>query len=93
MHTRVTEGARQDRHEKRDFLSLLGLPPSFLASRSFAARRSTLSHVSGTEEKKRALSRARGTEEKKETASSLAIKRLNSPLKCNMFYIMCASYQ
>ena len=38
---RVVEGARQERHEKRELLFvLLGLPPSFLASRGFAARAS-----------------------------------------------------
>ena len=35
MNTRVTEGARRER-----LFFLLGLPPSFLASRGFAAQRS-----------------------------------------------------
>ena len=40
--TRVTEGARRERHDKREqsLFLLLGLPPSFLASRSFGAKRS-----------------------------------------------------
>ena len=37
MTTRVTEGARLERHDK---FFLLGLPLSFLASRGFAAQRS-----------------------------------------------------
>ena len=41
MTTRVTEGARRERHEKRESLFfLLGLPPSFLAFRGLAAQRS-----------------------------------------------------
>ena len=41
MTTRVTEGARWERHDKeRLSVFLLGLPPSFLASRGFAAQRS-----------------------------------------------------
>ena len=41
MTTRVTEGARRERHDKRETLFfLLGLPSSFLASRGFAAQRS-----------------------------------------------------
>ena len=37
--TRVTKGARRERHEKRETLFyLLGLPQSFLASRSTLAR-------------------------------------------------------
>ena len=38
MTTHVTEGARRVRHDALFFL--LGLPPSFLASRGFAAQRS-----------------------------------------------------
>ena len=41
MTTRVTEGARRERHGKRESLFfLLGLPPSFFASCGFAAQRS-----------------------------------------------------
>ena len=42
MTTRVTEGTRRERHDKcRQYLFfLLGLPPSFLASRSYAAQHS-----------------------------------------------------
>ena len=41
MTTRVTEGARRERHDKRESLFfLLGLPPSFLAYSGFAAQRS-----------------------------------------------------
>ena len=45
MHTRVTEGARrefgswEENARKKRLFSHLGLPPSFLASRGFAARR------------------------------------------------------
>ena len=38
MTTRVTKGARRERHDS--LLFFLGLPPSFLASRGFAAQRS-----------------------------------------------------
>ena len=38
MTTRVTEGARRERHDKRRLLFLFGLPPSFLASRDFVAQ-------------------------------------------------------
>ena len=40
MTTRVTEGARRERHDKRRLLFLFELPPSFLASRDFVAQSS-----------------------------------------------------
>ena len=49
MTTHVTEDARWERHDKRDLFFLLGLPPSFLASRGFASR------VTKSEEKERLL--------------------------------------
>ena len=43
MATRVTAGARRERHEKRESqFFLLGLPPSFRASRGFAAELSAI---------------------------------------------------
>ena len=54
MTTRVTEGARRERHNKRD--TLPGLPPSFLASRGFTAKRSrACTPLNKSEEKERLL--------------------------------------
>ena len=53
MNTRVTEGARRER-----LFFLLGLPPSFLASRGFAAQRSlarAYTPLTKSEEKERLL--------------------------------------
>ena len=50
--TRVAEGARRERHEKREN----GLPPSFLTSRGFAAQRSrACPPLTKSEEKERLL--------------------------------------
>ena len=57
MITRVTEGARRERHNKRDTLFfLLVLPPSFLASRGFTAKRSrACTPLTKSDEKERLL--------------------------------------
>ena len=52
MTTRVTEGAR------RESFFLLGLPPSFLASRGFAAQRSRARALSSLNLRKRETARS-----------------------------------
>ena len=81
MTTRATEGARRERRDKRESLFfLLGLRPSFLASRGFAAQRPRAGALPSLNLKKK-----RGCSQSKDLLTTSARGWLPRARRCSIF--------
>ena len=89
MATRVTDGERREKHEKRESLFfLLRLPPSFCASRGFAPPPACIA-LTKSEEKERLLAVYKETQ----TELSLSKSTLSLPFPLLMIFFVLAMLQ
>ena len=89
MATRVTDGARREKHEKRESVFfLLGLPPSFRASRGFAPPPACIA-LTKSEENERLLAVYKETQ----TQLSLSKSTLSLPFPLLMIFFVLALLQ